>query len=807
MPCLKRAAVAVALTLGLATSAAAQDWRERCSTPDTIVVRGNVRTTRATIVALFGLTPGKKIESYAEVQRGVKALFESGDYEDDVHTECENLPNGKVGAVVYVRERPLLGDISVKGAQTQTQRAVEDRVELLIGRPVDPMLVARGIARIDSLYETSGFYLARVTPETTYVDSTHIKLVFRIEEGRRLAISGLTVRGNKRVSASDMAGVMKTRPEGWLWFRKGEYDDEKFAGDLGERLPSLFARKGYLDFQVLRDTMIVDRTVGKGMLEIDVKEGPEYQIGTFSSRGNRFLRDDQVRALYPFADDGLSAAQKALNVLRGKKVDPTVFDNARWEAFITALYQTYRNSGYIYADINPILERSVRSDSTPVVNMRLEIDEQSPAIINRINIVGNEYTTESCIRDVLQVIPGDVFSFDRLMRSYQALANMGFFESPIPEPEQTRANDAGDIDITFHVKEKRTGTINFGASMGQGTGLGGFIGLEQPNLFGKCKRGSLNWQFGKYINDFNLAYTDPAIKLSRISGTVNVYRSQARYQIADLGQTTRIGGSVRAGFPIPHTNYSRAFISYTGESVKYGTTGLLGTVQDCKNCFRSAVGLDFTRDTRAGLPFPFQGSLQSFSASFNGGPLGGSANFQRYTGEYRAFAMLKQIGGKKQGAQPIFLTAGLSSRAGAVFGNTGPFFFSQKFALGGVQFGEPLRGYPEFSITPKGFLTGTSTYNAQRESFGNAFFATTMEVGLRFNSSFYLNVFYDAGNVWNAPREFDPTKLFRGAGLGLSTVTPLGPLGLDWAYGFDRLDAAGRRAPQWQLHFRLGQLF
>ncbi len=70
-----------------------------------------------------------------------------------------------------------------------------------------------------------------------------------------------------------------------------------------------------------------------------------------------------------------------------------------------------------------------------------------------------------------------------------------------------------------------------------------------------------------------------------------------------------------------------------------------------------------------------------------------------------------------------------------------------------------------------------------------------------------MNLFYDAGNVWETPREFDPTRLFRGSGIGLSTVTPLGPLGLDWAYGFDRLDVNGRPDPKWQLHFRLGQLF
>ena len=82
------------------------------------------------------------------------------------------------------------------------------------------------------------------------------------------------------------------------------------------------------------------------------------------------------------------------------------------------------------------------------------------------------------------------------------------------------------------MKEKRTGNVNFGASMGQGTGVGGFIGFDQPNLFGLCKRGSLQWQFGQYINDFSLSYTDPFIKESQISGTVSAYHSQTRYSSA-----------------------------------------------------------------------------------------------------------------------------------------------------------------------------------------------------------------------------------------------------------------------------------
>ena len=788
---------------GLSAQAAGAD---PCLRPDSLVVRGLKRVTRAEVVTQSGLVLGNEL-NVPMIQRAARALYGTGMF-DDVRLACETISPTSAHIAVTVVERPTLSKIDVVGPALVSSRAVSDKIELFLRRPVDPALVTKAIARIDSLYETNGFYLTRIQPETTWVDSSQIELLFRVEEGRRLAISQLLITGNAQMSATAIVGAMKTKPEGFFWFRKGEYDEDKYVADLGELLPQFYAERGFIDFQILRDTLRVDRELGKGIVELELEEGPSYRVGTFSLNGNRHFTDADLRRYFPFGDAGPSLSERAMNLVRGKEFDPDRFDRSRWENAVIAIQGAYQNDGYIYAQVEPVLERSMGADSTPIVNMRLEIVERNPALVNRIDILGNDYTTEACIRDAIILIPGGLFSRDRLIRSYQSLQNMGFFES-LKEP-RTEPDQNGDLNVIFDLTEKRTGNINFGASMGQGVGVGGFVGLEQPNLFGKCKRGSLNWQFGRFINDFNLSYSDPSIKRSRLSGTINLYRSQARFQIADLGQSTRIGGSVRAGLPFPGSNFTRVFVSYTGEGVQFGTAGLLGTVQNdqsCVNCIRSALAVDITRDTRIGLPFPTAGSLQTASAQFNGGPLGGTANFQRYTAESRTFAPLYSFGGTRPGSQPVEVTLGLSSRAGAVMGNTGPFFFSQRFALGGVQFGEPLRGYPEFSITPRGFLTGTSTFNAERESFGSAFFVSTVELGIRFNAQFYLNFFYDAGNVWESPREFDPTRLYRGAGIGLSTVTPLGPLGLDWAYGFDRLDLAGNRDPKFQLHFRLGQLF
>jgi outer membrane protein insertion porin family len=133
-----------------------------------------------------------------------------------------------------------------------------------------------------------------------------------------------------------------------------------------------------------------------------------------------------------------------------------------------------------------------------------------------------------------------------------------------------------------------------------------------------------------------------------------------------------------------------------------------------------------------------------------------------------------------------------------------------------VQFGQPLPRLPEFSITPRGFDPGADNFNAASgfTAFGNAYFSSTAELGLRFNQQLYSTRSSTRVTTSSARREFNPTRLFRGAGVGVSVVTPLGPLGLDYAYGFDRrafIDPGNRAlgtrpAPAWQLHFRLGQM-
>jgi outer membrane protein insertion porin family len=763
---------------------------------DSVVVEGNQRLTPSQIIGSSGIIVHQPI-NYRDIQRAITALFRTGQF-DDVLVEQRNVGKRLV-LVIRVKERPVLEKWAVRGVNRLSEGEVKGRVQLTEGRPLDRNAVEQARAGIDSLYKHQGYYASQIKVIQLAPKPGRARVVFDVEEGERVAISQVIVDGNKHFSDKAVVKHMATRPEGFWWFQKGEYDERTVEQDIRERLPGWYADQGYVDFQVTQDSLISDSTGGKAVLRLTVDEGPVYRVGTFDIQGNRRFSTEELRAFYPFGPVGPSGA-----LMRGSRP----FSQTEWNEATDRVQKLYANNGYIYANVEKEEIRRTGARGTPVVDLRWNIREGSPATINKVEIVGNDVTHERVIREAIVMLPGDLFSQDRLIRSYQNVANLGFFQQPLPPPDVRPAANGVDVDIIFRVEERRTGNINFGASLGQGTGVGGFLGLEEPNLFGRGKRGKLQWQFGKNINDFTLTYTDPAIRESRISGTISLFDSRARYNIGDLGRRKQTGGSVQLGFPFLGSRYTRFFTSYSFQRIRYseGSADIQARFR-CSACTRSSLGTSLVRDTRVGLPFATGGSMTNISAELNGGFLGGTGDYRKIDLEGRWYAPLGSLGGNNQLGAGVQFVLGLTAKSGFVFGDAGP-FYQDLYALGGVQYGIPLRGYDEFSITPNGFdpNAGGNTA-ASSESFGKSYAAFTVEAGARISQSLYVNAFFDAGNVYRSSRQWDPTRLFRGAGFGAAVLSPLGPIGIDLGYGFDRVDADGRPTPGWQLHFKLGNFF
>jgi outer membrane protein insertion porin family len=790
--------------MGLAspTPVVAQAGQTGLVAVDTVVVEGNSERIQAqSIVALFGVEPREEV-TYRDIQRGIKALLASGLFKDVLVRARGVSP---VELVIEVQERERVRNIQFIGLEHISAREVRDTVGLRQDFPFNPQRILDAKAYIRTELAKDGIPFVQITERLEDVEGEDnaIDIFFDVIEGRRVTIAQMEFVGNEHLSDDQLRGTMSTKAEGFWWFRNGSFDQLRFSEDLQVKLPQLYSGRGYLDFQVLSDTVVVDPTTGKASVIIEVDEGEQYRLGSFTVEGNRRFTTEELEAGFRTSSGGILSS---LGFGRDdeEEEDGQIFDYGEFQSAIQAAEERYRNEGYLYARITPVTNKVPgQNGAPPTIEASWEITEGSPALVNRVSISGNEYTYEWVIRNQIFVLPGDVYSQDRVLQSYQNISGLGFFETPGPFPDIVPTDD-GDVDITFNVVEKQTGSVNFGTSLGGGVGLSGFIGYQQPNLFGQAKAGSLRWDFGRYLNSFEASYTDPALLQSLVSGSLTLFNSRDRFFQFSTGRRRRVGMSTRFGFPWPASRSTRVFIGYGLSRTAYeqfdssDDTSLFGRPPGVQ----SQITLGLTRQTLNHPLFPTSGSRQNINIEGNGGLLGGDGQFTRVLADAKWWVPIG-AGGMEEGGTPgggVQFALGLTVRGGAVFGDASAFPFD-RFWMGGVQFGQNLRGYDETTITPLGYFAERAGGINEIDRLGNAFLSVTAEYAVRLGGQIGVSFFYDAGNVWRKPGDFDPTRMFRGAGVGMSLVTPFGPIGLDYAYGFDKT------TPGWQLHFKMGPGF
>lgn len=773
---------------------------------DSIQITGNTRLATPAVLSELGFRTGDEI-TYTDIQRGVQRLMATGEY-DDVRVYARDDGMGRTTVTVNLVERPTIVSYRFEGLEHIGSGAIRDTVGLESGLPLSPAAVHEVSYLIRAELAKQGYMAATV--DTSLIPGERpglYRLVFSVSEGSRIVVTAIEFEGNEALSDAQLTSSMSVRPEGFFWWQTGEFRDEDYREDLAVNLVEYYGQHGYLDFQVLGDTMIVDPTTGKAKLVVRVEEGRQYRIADFRIEGNEAFPTEFLEAR--FNPKSRSLLQRLPLIGSPAEEGDPVFNTHDWREATDQVMQLYRNTGYLYAQIDPVVEKLPDGDDgEPRVRLTWRIDELNQAYIQLVNIAGNTTTHERVVRDRLVLLPGDVYGDDRIVSSYQAIQGLGFFD-PVPPNEalDVAPNDQGDINVTFKVKEKSTGSIQFGASLAPTVGLAGFVGYEQPNLFGRAKSGRFRWLFGSRANDIEIAYTDPALFGSRNSAGISLRSARDQFSYLGLGRRRQTGGSLSFGTPFFGSRWTRLTVRYalfrdeydSGEAeLDLEQRELLGVGT------RSSLQFQLSRDTRNHPLFPTSGSRNAAAIEFTGGVLGGDGNYRKITFESSWHTPIARLVSDPM-RTPIDLTLGLGVVGGLIEGNN-PFYLERFFA-GGVRYGPKLRGYDELTITPQGHIPREAPGFSQLDRVGEAYFILNTSVGVRLGGSFFINAFYDAGNVWATSHGLNPTDLLRGFGIGVSLITPMGPLGVDYAYGVDRRDIYGRPDPGWKLHFRFGQVF
>jgi outer membrane protein insertion porin family len=321
------------------------------------------------------------------------------------------------------------------------------------------------------------------------------------------------------------------------------------------------------------------------------------------------------------------------------------------------------------------------------------------------------------------------------------------------------------VDLTITVTEKPTGNLLIGAGFSSAERLSLVLNIKQENVFGSGNYLGLEINTSKYNRQIVLSTVDPYFTRDGISRSIDFY-SRATRPYADQGGDYRLlttGGSLRFGVPFteldtvylgggfeqtkiePGTNIPAAYLDY---ATRFGYTS---------SSFPLTVG--WSRDNRDSALVPSKGSFQRLNGDTG---VGGEVRYVRANYQYQQYVPLN-----KQ------FTLAINGELGWGKGLGGrPFPIFKSFYSGGLG---TVRGFEQSTLGPRD-VTGSFIGGAKKINLNAELLAPFPGAGN--DKTLRIYTFVDAGNVYGEKETYSIKDLRSSFGVGLSWISPIGPLRL-----------------------------
>jgi outer membrane protein insertion porin family len=743
-----------------------------------VEVKGNRSVDQSLIVNMSGLVANSELKP-SVVQEAVKRIYAMKLF-SDVQIEGAESEEGVI-LTIAVKEYPRVKEVEISGNQRIKTEDLNEKINIAAGKVITPLDVKKATSQVISLYNEKGYLSAQIHSELVQAElPDEVILKLKIDEGRKVQIKKIYVKGSQALKASKIRKQMKNKED--RWWRGGEFKPDQYEEDK-EKIIEFYKKKGFLDAQIVSDSVWYGPEKKNLFIQIVLSEGEKYKFGKVSWEGNK-----------------LFASEKLDRLLKFKEGD--IYSQEKYEETLGDIYFLYQEDGHLYTQVED--KTTTRGN---VVDITYHITEGVPANVHYVYIRGNTKTKDKVIRRELSILPGQRFRRSFLMRSLRDVMYLNYFSNVEPDYEVL---ENGDIDLTISVEEKPTGQIMFGAGYSARDKLVGNIGLGIPNLFGNGQQLKLNWDFGKRRQTIELSFTEPWFRDTPTSVGFDIYQINRKWY-EDFTEENR-GFGLRLGRRLSWPdNYFRIYWRYRWEQIRYydfadpqlwidpdtGDSVLvphyLSEVDWPRNSATTSITL--VRDSRDLPQFATRGSVLSWNSELGTEFLGGDFSYHKhiFQASYYLSAFWKFV-----------LAAHL--KAGVLDGRDkdSPEIYGERFSPGGTDPDGMIRGYPDGSIGPLD--------SQGRDLRGRSLLVYNLELQYPLvEQQMYFLLFADAGNAWLSGKAMRPLAiqhksdrdLFRSLGLGARLVIPgMGVIGFDFGYGFDGLDKG-----EWRPHFQFGTTF
>lgn len=748
----------------VAIAFAANAWAVDPFTVRDIRIEGLQRVEPGTVFASLPFRIGDEYND-EKGSAAIRALFGLGLFKD-VRVEV----NGDV-LVVIVEERPTVADVDFVGAREFDKDALKKalrEIGLTEGRPYDQSLADRAEQELKRQYINRSLYGAEVVTTVTPIERNRVNLTFTVTEGEPAKIKEIRIVGNKAFPESTLRGLFDLDTGGFLsWYTKSDrYSRAKLNADL-EALRSYYLSRGFLEFRIDSTQVAISPNKQDITITVNVTEGERYVVSGVKLEGNYLGKEEEFKSLVtikpgePYNADQVAQTTKAFGDYFGK-------------------------FGYAFANVEarPEIDRSNNR-----VELTLLAEPSRRAYVRRVNIAGNNRTRDEVIRREFRQFESSWYDADKIKLSRDRVDRLGFFrEVNIETSEVPGAPDQVDLNLT--VVEKPTGSLQLGAGFSSAEQLALSFAVRQENAFGSGQYLGVEVNTSKYNRTIVFNSMDPYFTADGISRTIDLYhRSSRPYE--DMGgnyQLVTTGAGLRFGVPFSELDTVFFGASVERTEIKPGTNIPAYYLQYAERFGYTSSAIPLTigwaRDSRDSAIAPTTGRYQRVAGELG---VAGDARYARGNYQYQQFLPLNNK-----------FTLAFNGEIGWGKGFGGrPFPVFKHFYSGGLG---SVRGFDQGTLGPRD-VTGASIGGPKKVTL-NAEVITPFP-GAGNDRSLRLFGFVDVGNVFGDDEKFRTSELRASAGLGLSWISPIGPLRLAAAYPVRKF--AGDRIQK--LQFQIGTSF
>lgn len=736
-----------------------------------IRVEGIQRTEAGTVFSYLPVRVGETFNDEKSVA-AIKSLYATGFFKD-VRIEVD----GDV-LVILVEERPAIASVEFSGVKEFDKEVlIKALKEIGLGesRIFDKALVDRAEQELKRQYLARGLYGVQITSTVTPIERNRVTVNFSVEEGGISHIKQINFIGNKAFSDKELFDELKLTTPGWFtWYTKADqYSKQKLAGDI-EALKSFYLNRGYIEMQVESTQVSISQDKKDIFITININEGEKYTVSDVKIEGQMFGREAEFNSL-----------------LTLKKGD--VYSGEKLAASTAKISERMGNFGYAFANVNanPQINREKKE-----VALTILLDPGKRVYVRRINLAGNTKTRDEVIRREFRQFEDSWYDGTKIRLSRDRVDRLGYFkEVNIETPEVPGSTD--QVDINMAVVEKPTGNLLLGAGFSSSEKLTLTGSIQQANAFGTGNTIGLDVNTSKRNRTVSLSQTDPYFTKDGVSRSYELFYRTTRpadTYTYDYKVVTS-GGSIRFG--VPFSELDTVFFGIGAERTAVET---FDTSPQRWRDFVADNGTASGLGTASTTSFPLTAAWQRDGRDSAIAPNKG--RYQRANLELSAVGTLRYYRAVYQDQYflPIgrSMTLALNGEVDYGRGYAGkkyPIF--KNFYAGGIG---SVRGYEGSSLG-----VGTNLDTVTGESLGGSTrLIANVELQFPFPGSgndrtLRWFTFFDAGNVFAEGQKIRATDLRTSLGIGLSWISPIGPLKISYGRPMNATSADRKQNFQFQL--------